>query len=290
SVYPKTLTDFLWKNRQALVAQIEKDTVQATLAQACFSTFKKNIALRNQYINFPDMHEKLLLTSFFKFFTDMGDAMPQSGTETDLRAAITELFVRHRRQLGQIFTNYCETFFHTAPETCEIMKPVACDEYSAQLQIDLLKMDVAQLKSPVLDIGCGIQGNLVAYLRKAGLDAEGIDRQVTVKPGLHQGDWLDFNFEPKRWGTIIAHQSFSTHFIFNHIHSQDLAQKYAGTFMQIINSLQPGGDFYYAPGVPFFEPHLKELDFIEIHQYPIQLETKLAIKDISYAIRLTKRF
>ena len=41
---------------------------------------------------------------------------------------------------------------------------LSAPEYSPGLQIEILQIETTQLKEPVLDIGCGKQGNLVNYL------------------------------------------------------------------------------------------------------------------------------
>jgi hypothetical protein len=63
---------------------------------------------------------------------------------------------------------------------------VTYGEYSADLQLELLGIDTATIKQPILDIGCGSQANLVGHLRSLGLEAYGIDRRLeTPTPYLH---------------------------------------------------------------------------------------------------------
>jgi 2-polyprenyl-3-methyl-5-hydroxy-6-metoxy-1,4-benzoquinol methylase len=58
----------------------------------------------------------------------------------------------------------------------EYANPVPCSEYSASLQISLFDILQQDMPQPVLDIGCGIEGNLVGFLRRCGIEAYGIDR------------------------------------------------------------------------------------------------------------------
>jgi hypothetical protein len=134
---------------------------------------------------------------------------------------------------------------------------VVCAEYSPQLQIDLLKLDTANMKQPVLDIGCGSAANLVDYLRSSGLDAYGIDRAVLkTETYLQQADWFDYAFVPDRWGTIISNMAFSNHLLYTYHHDSAQLEPYLLKFREILTSLLPGGSFHYAPGVAFIEQRL----------------------------------
>lgn len=108
-----------------------------------------------------------------------------------------------------------------------------------------------QSPGPLLDVGCG-NGELVSYLREKGTEAYGLD--INAK-GEHllQADWLTFPFPEKRFKTITAHQSFTGHFLHNHARRDGQYAAYAKQYMRILHALQPGGRFYYAPGLPFME-------------------------------------
>jgi hypothetical protein len=131
---------------------------------------------------------------------------------------------------------------------------VPCAEYSADLQLRMLRLDTARLKEPVLDIGCGGSANLVNHLRGKGLDAHGIDRKIhTPGPWLTEADWLEFGYEPDRWGTILSNLGFTNHFIFALTYDAALAAEYEKAFDRILGSLVPGGSFHYAPGASRLE-------------------------------------
>ena len=142
------------------------------------------------------------------------------------------------------------------PELPEIVG-VVCAEYSARLQIALLQINLDDIHEPVLDIGCGEHANLVRYLRQLGVEAWGNDRLADVsQPYLFHTNWLEFDYSPNQWGTIVANHSFSLHFL---NHNQRLDGDYLGyaqKYMEILHSLKPGGTFYYAPSLPFIESFL----------------------------------
>jgi SAM-dependent methyltransferase len=131
-----------------------------------------------------------------------------------------------------------------------------CAEYSPALQLRVLGLDVARIAEPILDLGCGAGAALVRELRRLGKEAYGVDRAVDDGPFLFGGDWLDFPLGRLRWGTVISHMGFSSHFLHHHLRPGPAAASYARRYMDVLASLRPGGLFVYAPGLPFLEPLL----------------------------------
>lgn len=138
----------------------------------------------------------------------------------------------------------------------EYVQPVACSEYPPDLQLSILQLNPATMLQPVLDIGCGREVNLVNYLRDNGIEAYGIDRFDNKNPFYSKADWLEYNYEPGKWGTIISNLGFSNHFTHHNLRSDGNFREYAQKYMKILQSLQSGGNFYYSPDLPFIEMHL----------------------------------
>lgn len=138
------------------------------------------------------------------------------------------------------------------------LKPVACSEYSAELQIEILQIDLSNILEPVLDIGSGKQGVLVNHLHRFGIDATGIDRFSLNSKHLINANWLEFDYGLKKWGTIISNLGFSNHFNHHHLRQDGDFTGYALKYMEILNSLKPGGTFHYAPDLPFIELYLDQ--------------------------------
>ena len=65
-------------------------------------------------------------------------------------------------------------------------------------------MDMDHIPGPVLDVGCGNQGNLVMHLRANGIEAYGCDRFAETSQFLTCSDWFDYEFGIKKWGTITC--------------------------------------------------------------------------------------
>jgi hypothetical protein len=148
------------------------------------------------------------------------------------------------------------------------IKPVACSEYAADLQIDVLHLDLKTMMVPVLDIGCGRQGNLVRYLNLNGIEAYGIDRFSFTETSQQQADWLEYNYGIEKWGTITSNLGFSNHFKHHHLRADGNYIEYGKKYMEILTSLKIGGSFYYAPDVPFIEQFLDNGKY-RIKQYQI---------------------
>lgn len=138
----------------------------------------------------------------------------------------------------------------------EMIESVACSEYSPDLQIDILQIDIDQIIEPVLDIGCGKLGNLVLFLRQKGIDAFGFDRFAYDNLALGSSDWLEYKFGKDKWGTIISNLGFSNHFQHHHFRNDGNFMEYAKKYVDILNSLKIGGTFHYAPDLPFVEQYL----------------------------------
>lgn len=138
----------------------------------------------------------------------------------------------------------------------EMIDSVACSEYSAELQIEILQIDVDRIVEPVLDIGCGNHGNLVLHLRQLGIEAYGIDRFVHDHSFLSSSDWFEYPFEKNKWGTITSNLGFSNHFQHHHFRHDGNFMDYARKYMDILSSLKAAGSFHYAPDLPFVEQYL----------------------------------
>ena len=138
-----------------------------------------------------------------------------------------------------------------------IVGHVICEEYSAQLQIELLRIDVESLKQPLLDIGCGGTAGLVQHLRTFQIESYGIDRRIELEASyVQEMNWFDYGFEPNTWGTIISNMSFTNHLLYTYHHDSAQLKLYLHKFTEIIGSLKIGGSFHYAPSVPFVEQML----------------------------------
>jgi len=243
---------------------------------------------RNQFINVTSPYDGQLKAEYSQFLSQFREALIQAHSAQVFQAALTTTLKSHLERLRLILSLYCLSHYRKSLEENPLLQTVPSDEYSARFQLELLAINFSGLTEPILDIGCGTAGALVNFLRKNGYEAWGVDRLAPAGPYFLQSDWFEFEYTPETWGAIIAHQSLSTHFIFNHLHNPDNAARFARLFMQIIASLKPGGEFHYAPGLPFFERHLVGMADYSIHRTPIPLDDQLSISDILYVAKIRR--
>jgi len=142
-----------------------------------------------------------------------------------------------------------------------VAEAVACSEYSAELQLGILGIDLNNCMQPLLDIGCGKSFSLIQHLRACNIEACGFDRFSSETPFVSQADWLSFNYGVDAWGTITSHLGFTNHFRHHHFRQDGNYIAYAQTYMKILSSLKPGGSFHYCPDLPFIEEFLDPSKF-----------------------------
>ena len=149
-----------------------------------------------------------------------------------------------------------------ALRSAEDLGQVPSSEYSADLQMRLLMLDPSRTREPILDLGCGRSAHLVRRLRAENLDAHGIDRNVGSSADfLADADWFDFDIGHSRWGTIIAHMSFTNHIVYCQRHDAGSLVRYVRRYAEILDALRPGGSFLYTPGVQTVEDEVDSQRF-----------------------------
>jgi len=188
----------------------------------------------------------------------------------NLKAIYTELFrnLKHKNSeldsISHIHFQNLKTWFRNSNAFAKKIyssgeskiQPVACSEYGAELQLEILQIDYSVLMEPVLDIGCGKKGELVRYFRGRGIEAYGIDRFSGEDSYLAKSDWLEYEYGINKWGTLTSNLGFSNHFNHHHMRDDGDFVAYAKKYMDILNSLKTGGSFHYAPDLPFIEKYL----------------------------------
>ena len=212
----------------------------------------------NQYYSF-DTKSKMALRNIYS------DLIVNIRTGTN---SIEEISKNHYKKLKEWLKKsnpFAEKIYSNAYPKIE---PVACSEYSPELQLVILKIESATLKEPVLDVGCGKQGNLVNYLHEHGISIYGIDRFSTTNNNLFNFDWLEYDYGLEKWGTIISNLGFSNHFKHHHLKEDGNYIEYGKKYMDILKSLKIGGSFHYAPDLPFIEQYLNYNEF-KIDKYEI---------------------
>ncbi len=233
-----------------LLAAIGSGADLASLAPGLAQHLMRKLQRKNQ---FAAPGERPLFTALEAWLKELSSAPPERRTE--VLQGLPQHLSPMLKDLGTT-----ETVSH---------------EYSPALQLKILGLDPERLSGPVLDVGCGAGAALVHHLRKAGLEATGIDRDVQSDVAL-KADWLVYGYGEKRWGTVISHLGFSLHFLNRHLSGSAEAERYARVYMAILRSLEVGGVFAYTPALPFIEEHLPKGMFrVEPVPLPAELRSEV---------------
>lgn len=182
---------------------------------------------------------------------------------------VNRIVMKHQLKLRSILGTIDE--LRIFPKYEKFVISIPCSEYDAEFQLNILNINLEKIKEPILDLGCGSNAKLVCYLRGLSIEAYGIDRIIKSTSHVIKADWFEYKFKPNYWGTIISHLSFTNHFKRNHFKKNGNHIAYARKYMELLDSLKPGGEFYYTPDLPFIE------QFLSPDSYIVE---KNAIKDI----------
>lgn len=257
----EALVELLWRERagvlsqfSALVAPPENDAT--ALHRESMEWVKEWFSwayAQNQFFELPPQANRALHDAHQSLLRGVLVRLHMSSSPGEFARFARLAWVRYAERLGRAFRSL------VAPDGFRGRGA----EYSAQLQLQILGLKDHVWLAPIVDLGCGIDANVVRQLRNQGLSATGLDRRGTSQYVL-SADWFDVKFEPESLGTIISHLAFSLQFLHHHWHPGERAYDYARKYMELVRALVPGGLFCYAPGLPFIEDMLDPEQF-ELH-------------------------
>jgi hypothetical protein len=223
------------------------ESVSAGIVSFAAQALLKRVYSVNQYLKISDQKVEELE----EIYRQTWRTMTSTG---NIQTVLREY---HYPELSRWLATLYPEEFRKSLKLSPVVGHVVYEEYSAQLQIELLRIDVTHIQQPVIDIGCGSQANLVRHLRSMGVEAYGFDLHLEKQePYLEQMDWFAHPFKVASWGTIISNMAFTNHLNYAHLHDVSQLEQYLLRMRDIIESLAIGGRFYYAPGLPFVEDRL----------------------------------
>jgi len=254
--------DFAAAERKTIAALLNEEITSHPSRQGllnfCLTQTQSYLYENNQFITLTQEHRTQLAQLYREYFREMVDVLADQ--RSHLADAMRDLVERHLRKL--------QTFIWGLDRSAEdhplLNHQAVCAEYSPELQLRILGVDLDTLLEPVLDIGCGMNAKLVTHLRDVGIEAYGVDRLVTAAPYLIEADWIEFALEPESWGTILSHMAFSNHFLFHHYYRYGVPGQFAAKYREFLDALKDGGSLHYAPPLPFIE------QFLPRAQYAVQ--------------------
>ena len=250
-----------WLSKQAEGENLPQALVfvEELMSEALLTGHPYLLLSQDHWRRWRTLHEALIKS--------LASLLRAARTPDDLAQRLHEVLSRYLDGL-LVFLDDAGTEQHAGDAFLEQLPP--CALYSPETQLSVLSLDATSLREPILDLGCGREARLFHHLTERGLRVVGVDRFVDPAPSLLRLDWFGFPLGAPLWGTILAHQSVSLHFLHHHLRQSPAALDYARLMMRLLNSLKPGGRLVYAPGLPFFEPLLDELEY-RIHRFPITL-------------------
>lgn len=211
---------------------------------------RKSIYHLNQFVQLTGEDEIVLRRLYARLVQESVRCLQSADGLDALRDSIAGVVASHSSMLVRHLTTMRDSdlIASLAP------RPV-CAEYSPALQLRVLGLSrrLHTLKEPILDMGCGKGGSLVFHLRSLGFEAVGIDRDVEESPYMMEADWTSLPLGTREWGTILSHMAFSNHFRHHHLRRDGRPEHYARLYMRILEALDDGGSFFYAPDLPFME-------------------------------------
>lgn len=287
---PDSLVTFLCQNQDSVVRWMDErsdETSQFFIKQAIafFQT-------KNQFLIVGDQEKTILTAEYVRFLGDFRSGLLDCKHSTHLPKLLKEVLAVHQIQLEQFVLdlasrNLSRDFVFSTP---------VCSEYSPDLQLRILHTPTEHLLDPILDLGCGQNGELVHFLRSQGNLAFGVDRGSDPDQFIINADWFNFPFVPGFWGTIISHMAFSNHFLHHYLRPSGHLQQYAQCYMDVLSALKPQGSFIYAPGLPFIEALLPREEYC-VERFEITQMTGTRINqyfrttyglDVLYACKVTR--
>lgn len=256
------LLNLLSRHQTTIRAELSSTGARQAFATDMASGFLKFLLDRYQYIR-PSAYDEQCVTDAYRAMTDA------VSDDTDgLPASVAHLIAPHHDRLREITIAMLNSV-GALDDVLNGSDPI-CRQYSPALQCRILGLTDDDLAGPLLDIGCGEAAELVGFLRARGYHAWGLDRLAPDDGPVMRGDWFRLPAGVGGWRTIVAHLSFSLHFLHAHLHSDSEARRYAVAYMAILKGLRPGGSFLYAPSLPFIEPLLDPQRF-HVDVTPIQV-------------------
>jgi hypothetical protein len=262
------MVDFVAENRVQILSSLENPELEARLVDLFCNATQEFTLAQNQFIQLTEQDKQRLKNIYHSYVIQIKQLLQESEDEAVLETGLEELLLDHFSDLRRNLSTYFDAEASGEPVKNVIFQQVVCGEYQAELQLEVLGIELSKLVEPVLDLGCGTSGLLVRHLNMLGISAIGVDRMVEPSELFIQASWLDLSLPPRSWGTVISHMAFSNHFNFHHLYRHGHPDAYARRYMNILNGLVPGGTFFYTPGLPFIEELLAE-DLFHVDRHPV---------------------
>jgi SAM-dependent methyltransferase len=245
----------------------------------------------NQFVHLNQKEQKVFEKIYRNYIRKIRTVVAASDSVDTLEVQLNAVIEHHFHDLSTNISRFFDAEAAQRVQENVILKKAVCSEYSPELQLDILGLQLEQMAQPVLDLGCGKTGRLVKYLNQHGVRAVGVDRMVDAEASLFEKDWFDLELIPDSWGTILSHMAFSNHFNFHHRYKNGQPEKYARLYVKILCALKPGGSFIYTPGLPYIEQFLSPDHYAVTRVDAVRFRIHLSesVQETGYVTKVTKR-
>ncbi len=279
----------LWSNRRSLKEALDCDPQKDPLSNDLLRTLVEGVFQflhqKNPYLGFTLEAKQALAREFLAVGQRLAEE-PQDCEESRWSGSLSESLDLLRERLWAWLCQHGNG---------QPLVDLPAAEYSPELQLRILGLNLGDLTPPVVDLGCGQEARLVRFLRSRGVPALGVDRYVDPAYGLRM-DWLALPIQPNSLGTVLSHLAFSLHFLRLHHLPCDDVYLYAKKYRSILEGIRLTGTFAYAPGLPFLEELLPRERFsvrrvtVENAWAPALLSSLPAVfaEGLSYAAQVTR--
>ena len=240
--FDERIKNFLDNDRESIINRIkilEKENFVEQLTMENLKAFYRY----NQYINFSEQDIEVIKDIYRKLFEKIQNKNISSIQIEEYYFHELKSVIKRKKVLEN---------------NENMILPKICSEYSFELQLKVLDLDIDNIFEPLLDIGCGENGNLVENLVYRGFQARGIDRMVNNRYNCTNKNWFEFDYGEEKYGTIVSNLSFSSHFLYNYKNNTCLIEDYKNTYNKILKSIKIGGEWHYSPSLPFMEKYLSD--------------------------------
>jgi hypothetical protein len=278
---------FMFAHRTAIADYLYSTSALSELVGHCIDSTKRYTYERNQFVNFTAEYDGLLDSEYVNFIGQIRNALRSCKNEESLGTEMVSILQAHHERLRLIMVSYCVTYQDNDLHKNPLLRTVPCEEYSTGFQLSILGLTLDELIEPVLDVGCGSNGALVYDLRERGICAYGVDRLAPDGPCFFRTDWFDFDYSSQPCGSVLAHQSLSTHFIYAYLQQPVSIEKFAKLTMKILGELQKNSFLCYAPGMPFFESQIEKMTQFSIERRKISMRMP-EVEQIAYSTKICR--
>jgi len=237
-------------------------------AASVYNWFIKECINYNQYIEFTDVQIDVFKNLYKALIKDL-NKIPTEVVNIHIEKIVTNHRIKLLTILQEIFSGQSE-----------FTQKKICSEYSYKLQKQVLRLKINSLLEPILDIGCGENAFLVKECINNKKEIFGIDQYIVQNlDNIFCKNWLEYNYEKKKWGSIISHMAFTNHFKYHVSHQTNYVKQYMEKYIEILSSLKIGGSFYYSPSMPEIEQNVDKEKY-KIQNYENIVNNRIKIGSV----------